>query len=170
VDTYLAIASKREERAYDERPIPEDAVRRILDAGRIAGSSTNRQPWRFYVLEDRGVVERVAENTYVPGNLLDAKLVVAITVSGRGPLTFDAGRAAQNMMLAAWNDGVGSCPNGMSDREKAAQAIGLEEGEEPVIVLSFGYPARPRDPSSRSPGEWIERANRKAFDEVVKRV
>jgi nitroreductase len=170
VDTYLAIASKREQRAYDERPIPEDVVRRIVDAGRIAGSAANKQPWRFYVAEDRGVLERIAETVYAPGNLLGARIAIVITVSGRGPAAFDAGRAAQNMTLAAWNEGVGSCPNGVRDRDKTAQLVGVEEGEEPVIVLSFGYPARPRDPESRSPEEWIERANRKPFDEVVKRL
>jgi nitroreductase len=170
VDTYLAIASKREDRSYDERPIPPDVQRRILEAGRVAGSAANRQPWRFYVLEDRGTLERVAETVYVPGNLLGAKLVVLITLSGRGAATFDAGRAAQNMMLAAWNEGVGSCPNGMTDAEKTADVLGIGADEQPMIVLSFGYPARPRDPSARSAEEWIARANRKPFEEVTRRL
>jgi nitroreductase len=49
MDAYLALASKRDQRDYAETPVPEDAVRRILDAGRIAGSSKNRQPWPFLV-------------------------------------------------------------------------------------------------------------------------
>ncbi len=49
MDAYLAVASKRDQREYAERPVPTDAVRRILDAGRIAGSAKNRQPWRFLV-------------------------------------------------------------------------------------------------------------------------
>lgn len=47
MDTFLAIASKRDTRRYAERPIPEEAVGRILEAGRVAGSARNRQPWRF---------------------------------------------------------------------------------------------------------------------------
>ena len=78
-------------------------------------------------------------------------------------------RAAQNMMLAAWNEGVGSCPNGISDRERGAEILELEEGES-AIVLSFGYPASKRDPESRTAEEWIERTNRRPFDEVVKRI
>jgi len=170
VDTYLAIASRREDRSYEDRPLPQDVERRILEAGRVSGSSTNRQPWRFHVVEDRAARARLAETVYTPGNVLDASLVVAITVQGKGPLTFDAGRAAQNMLLAAWNEGVGSCPNGMRDRDQSAAALALEEDEQPVIVLSFGYSARPRNPQSRSPEEWIERANRKPFDEVVRRL
>ena len=61
MDTYLAIASKRDTRGYAARPIPEAAVRRILDAGRVAGSAKNRQPWRFLLVEDPAVRERLAE-------------------------------------------------------------------------------------------------------------
>jgi len=79
---------------------------------------------------------------------------------------FDVGRAAQNMMLAAWNDGVGSVPNGIRDADAAAQVI----GSSPVkMILTFGYPATPRDPTARTAEEWSARAKRKAFDEVVRR-
>ena len=74
------------------------------------------------------------------------------------------------MLLAAWNEGVGSCPNGMPDRAAAAGVLGLAEGEEPAIVLSFGYPSKPRDPESRSAEDWVAAANRKPFDEVVSRI
>jgi nitroreductase len=169
VDTFLAIASRREGRKYSDRPVPADVQRRILDAGRLAGSAQNRQPWRFYVLEDQTLVERVAETVFAPANLLGAVLVVAITVSGKGPLAFDAGRAAQNMLLAAWNEGVVGSPNGMSDSDRTAELLGLEDGERPVIILSFGYPARRRDPEQRSADQWSERANRKPLDELVRR-
>ena len=163
------IASKREVRDYAERPIPEDVRTRILDAGRLAGSASNRQPWRFLVLEDPDLRERVAEGVFEPANVRGAQLVVAIAVRGKGPVSFDSGRAAQNMMLAAWNDGVGSCPNGMPDRERIAELLGLEEGEEPAIVLSFGYPARPKDPERRPAEDWSRRARRKSLAELVDR-
>jgi len=168
VDAYLAVASKRDQREYAERPVPEDAVRRILDAGRIAGSAKNRQPWRFLVLGDRGLVERVARSVYAPPNLLGAALVIAIVVSGKGPLAFDAGRAAQNMMLAAWNEGVVSCPNAIASPEGLAELLGLEADQQLQIVLSFGYPARPRDPGARLPEEWIRRADRRPLEDLAR--
>jgi nitroreductase len=170
VDTFLAVASKREVREYSDRPLPDATVQRILEAGRTAGSSRNRQPWQFLVVADPGVRERLAEAVYVPGNVRGAPLVVAIAVRGGGPTAFDAGRAAQNMMLAAWNEGVGSCPNGMPDPDAIARLLALEEGERPVIVLTFGYPARAIDPQRRSPEEWIASADRKPFEEVVRRL
>jgi nitroreductase len=161
MDTFLAIASRREDRSYSDEPVPAEVQRRILEAGRIAGSATNKQPWRFLVVRD---VEEFAKVVYVPDNIIAAQLVIAIVIEGSA---FDCGRAAQNMMLAAWNEGIGSSPNGISDKERGAELLGLEEGES-AVVLSFGYPARPRKPETRSPEEWIERANRKPFDEVVK--
>jgi nitroreductase len=169
VDAFLALVSRREVRRYAERPVPADVERRILEAGRLSGSSQNRQPWRFVVLEQRATVERVAEAVWAPDNVLGAALVVAVVVRGRGPVTFDAGRAAQNMLVAAWNEGVGGCPNGIRDPDALGAALDLAEDERYAIVLSFGYPARPVDPQARTPEEWIARADRRALDDVVQR-
>jgi nitroreductase len=169
VDTFLAVASKREVRDYAGRPIPADAAQRILDAGRVAGSSRNRQPWRFLVVESPSLRERLAELVFAPANVRGAALVVLIALRGKGPTGFDAGRAAQNMMLTAWNDHIGSCPTGIRDYDAVAHLLDLEEGESPMIVLAFGYPARPHDPQRREASEWIARADRKPFDEIVRR-
>jgi nitroreductase len=162
VDAYLAIASKRDERAYAEAPIPAEVRQRILDSGRLTGNSRNRQRWEFVVVsgEEKG---RLAEAVYAPENVQTAALVVAI-VGEAG--SFDTGRCAQNMMLGAWSEGVISCPNGIRDADVAAEICGGEVR----AILSFGYPARPRDPGSRSAEEWSERANRKPLSELVREV
>ena len=170
VDTPLTIASRRESRRYDQRQIPPDVERAILDAGRLAGSAKNRQPWRFVVVESPDIRERLAETVFAPGNVRGARLIVAIVVSGKGPTSFDAGRAAQNMLLAAWDQGVGGSPNGMPERDAAAEILGVREGESPAIVLTFGYPARKRDPLSWAVEEWSERANRRPLEELVERI
>jgi nitroreductase len=170
VDTFAAIASKRDwKRGFADRPIPEDVERRILDAGRLAGSGSNRQPWRFVVVVDRELRERLAETVFAPSNVLGAPLVVAL-VSRSGELpAFDAGRATQNMFLAAWNEGVASVPNGMPDRGRTGEVLALG-GEEIVrIVLAFGYPTRPANPGRRSPEEWSAAANRRPLEELVER-
>ena len=169
MDTYLAVASKRDWRSYADRPIPDDVVERILDAGRLAGSGVNRQPWQFVVVESAEIREQLAETVYAAGNVRGAALVVAIVTEGGGsPL--DVGRAMQNMFLVAWNDGVASCPNGMPDPDRSAELLQLEGDDRPVLVLSFGYPRRPIDPESKSAQEWSREANRKPLNEVVKRV
>jgi nitroreductase len=159
VDTFLAVASRREVREYSDAPLPADIVRRILDAGRLSGSSRNTQKWTFVVVSDR---EGMSEAVFAPANVRGAALVVAI-VGDVAP--FDVGRAAQNMLLTAWNEGVGSCPNGVRDAEAAERIAGGSVR----IVLTFGYPAAPRrDPGSRTAEEWSARASRKPFDEVVR--
>lgn len=163
MDTFVVIASKRDTRRYADRAIPDDVVQRLLDAGRLSGSSQNRQPWRFIVVEDAERRERLAEAVYEPGNVRGAQLVVAIA----GARQFDLGRCAQSMMLAAWNEGVASCPNGIANAEAANEALGTEEA--PAIVLTFGYPARHAGVESRSAEDWSARANRKPLEELVER-
>ena len=166
MDTFLAIASRRETREYSARPIADEITRRILDAGRLAGSAKNRQPWRFLLVEDRATRARLAEAVFEPTNVQGARLVVAIV--GRSGL--DTGRCAQNMLLAAWDAGVGSCPNGQRDPEAARAALGLADGEELAIVLTFGYPARERHPEQRTAEEWSAAAGRKPLGELVSSV
>ena len=170
MDTFLAVASRREVRGYADRPIPADAEQRILEAGRVSGSSQNRQPWRFLVVESPSLRARLAEAVYAPSNVRNAALVVVIAVGGRGPTAFDAGRAAQNMMLTAWNEQIGSCPNGTPDPDAVARLLDLKDGERPVVVVTFGYPANARDPQRHTATEWIARANRKPSAEVVQRL
>jgi nitroreductase len=167
MDVYLAVVSKRELRSYDARPIEADAQRRILEAGRVAGSSKNRQSRRFVVVRDPALVRRAAECVYAPDNVLGAALVVAVVVGGKGPTSFDAGRAAQNMMLAASGEGIGSCPNGIADAAALQEVVGHEDGEQVATVLTFGYPSTVRDPERLSPEEWIARADRKPYEDVV---
>jgi nitroreductase len=167
MDAYLTIVSKREVRDYADRPIEPDARRRILEVGRVSGSSANKQEWRFIVVDSDDKREQLADLVYAPGNVRGAKLIIVVAMHGSGPSGFDAGRASQNMMLAAWNEAIGSCPNGMPDREAVGRMLGLHAGEDPAIILTFGYPKRPIAPESRSAEEWIRRANRKPFDEVV---
>jgi nitroreductase len=166
VDAFQTIVSKRDTRRYSDRAVPADVERRILEAGRITGSARNRQPWRFLVAESADRREQLADAVYAAENVRGARLVVAIVSPGG----MDTGRCAQNMMLAAWNDGVASCPNGIADPEKARAALGLTEDDQIGTVLTFGYPANSRTGESRSAEEWITRADRKPLDELVSRI
>ena len=157
MDAFLAIASKRDERRYADRPVADEIVTRILDAGRLSGSSQNKQLWQFVVVSD---TDALANAVWAPENVRTAGLVVAITGE---PGMFDVGRCAQNMMLAAWDAGVVSCPNGIRDPERAAEVVGGEV----KMILSFGYPLRELHVEDRSAEQWSARANRKPLDDLV---
>jgi len=139
MDAYKAIVGKRDVRRYLHTPIPAEVEHRILQAGRMAGSSKNDQPYRFVVLKDP---ERKMEfsgsgnfMTHVPS----APMVIAIVMPDTH-LGFDAGRAAQNMMLAAWADGVASCPVVAHNAEYAKKVLGLPPGHHVALAIAFGYP------------------------------
>ena len=161
MDTWLAIASKRDVRAYADTPIPAEVETRILDAGRLSGSARNTQKRSFVVVETKR--DELAETVYAPENVRGATLVIAVVGDAGG---MDIGRCVQNMMLAAWNDGVASCPNGIKDPEAAAAICGAEVKS----ILSFGYPAKPPDPQSRTAEMWSAAADRIPLDELVRRV
>jgi nitroreductase len=165
-DAFLVIVSRRETRAYRPDPLPDEVVRRILEAGRISGSGANRQPWRFVVVRARALLDRLAPTLYAPGNAR-APLLVAVLLEGQRRSPFDGGRAAQNMMLAAWNDGVGACPNGFADEQAARDLLGVRADQELLVAVTFGYPVSRRRPESRSADEWLARARRLPLDELV---
>ena len=122
-------------------------------------------------MRDDGVREEVASCVYAGDHVRGAALVVAVVVGRKGPAAFDAGRAAQNMMLAAANEGVGSCPNGIAEADRLREAIEHGEDEQVATVLTFGYPTRPRrDPQSLAAEVWVRRADRKPYEEIVKEI
>jgi len=167
MDVGLAVASKRDWRSYSDQRVSEDVQRRILDAGRLAGSAVNKQPWRFVIVESEDAKQRVSQVVYAEGNIQTCAFAVAIVTEGGGS-AIDVGRAMQNMFLVAWNEGVVSCPNGIGDQQAAARELGLDEGWLPVNIPSFGYPKRDLAPESKTAEEWSAEANRRPLDELVR--
>ena len=139
MDTYTCIVSKRDTRTYLDKPIEEDKLRQILQAGRMAGSSKNTQPVRLVLLRDRERLEEVAGCANFAQHLPSAAVGIAVCLPETGS-DFDAGRSAQNMMLAAWSMGIASCPCSMHDQECATKTLGLPEGWRVCVVLALGYP------------------------------
>ena len=147
MDAYRAVVAKRDQRAFLPRPIPDEALTRILQAGRMTGSSKNREPNRFVVVRDP---ERRAALAGLSGfgRWLGRAAAIVVIVQTEEH-AFDAGRCAQNMMLAAWNDGIGSCPAHLPEGE-LAKLLGIPPTLLINRVIGFGYvdPARSAPPAS----------------------
>jgi nitroreductase len=139
MDTYACIRTKRDTRFYVDTPIPEGALHRILQAGRMAGSSKNSQPCRFVVIEDAAKIRELAACGQYTEHVPYAPLVIAVAMPRDGG-DFDAGRAAQNMMLAAWAEGITSCPTSMYDMDGVRRVLGLPADYRVSIILPFAYP------------------------------
>ena len=144
-----AIRRVRVIRTFAERALPADAVERIVDAGRHAGSSKNEQRWDFIVVRDRALLVALAEVGRYGRHLARASAAVALVTPGSqtapasASVMWDLGRAAQNMVLAAWELGIGSCPATVYDHALVARLLGLPDDRRCDFLLSFGYPADP---------------------------
>jgi nitroreductase len=149
METWRAINSVRAVRQFAERPLAAEHLDRILNAGRRAGSSKNDQAWAFIVLRDRAHLRELAEVGRYAGHLAGATVAVALvtpdpSTSPKGySIMWDLGRAAQNMVLAAWELGIGSVPATVYDFDLARRLLGLPAERRCDFLLSFGYPADP---------------------------
>lgn len=170
-----AIASVRVVRDFADRPLEPDHLDRILQAGRHAGSSKNLQRWTFIVCRDRGRLEALAKVGPWAGHLAGAAAAIALVTSDpRGALDprgdgaplsimWDLGRAAQNMVLVAWELGIGSVPATVYEHDLARELLGYPDDQHCEYILSFGYPADPSD-LTRPP----KAGGRRDLDEIVR--
>jgi nitroreductase len=172
---FQAIAAVRVVRDFADRPVEPDQLGRILQAGRHAGSSKNLQRWTFIVCRDRGRLAELAKVGPWAGHLAGAAVAIAlVTPDPRGALDprgdgaplsimWDLGRAAQNMVLAAWELGIGSAPATVYEHDRAQELLGYPDDQHCEYILSFGYPADQSD-LTRPP----KAGGRRDLDEVVR--
>jgi nitroreductase len=170
MDVWTAIRTRRMVRHFQARPLEPDVLERIVDAGRRAGSSKNQQAWDFIVVTERQRLQALAAVGPYAGHVAGAAAAIAlIAPDPRAPgaslsLVWDLGLAAQNMGLAAWELGVGSCPATVYDQDVARSVLGHPADRWCGYVLSFGYPADPSD-LTRPPRP----GGRRPLDELVHR-
>lgn len=148
METWQAINTVRVVRRFSDEPIAAEHLERILNAARRAGSSKNDQHWAFIVVRDRDHLGELAEVGDYAGHLAGATLAVAIVTPDatghyNNSVMWDAGRAAQNMVLAAWDLGIGSVPATVYDHGLASRLLGLPEDRRCDFLLSFGHPSNP---------------------------
>jgi nitroreductase len=160
-----AIRKKRAIRKFQDRPLPEDVIRVILNAGRRSQSSKNNQAWQFIAIQDKATLTALSECGEWAGHIAGAALCVAILTpepTGKFQTMFDAGQAAAFMQLSAWELGIGSCPASIYDFERARTILGFPPEWHLRIALSLGYPAE-EEKLSAAP----KKGGRMPLDEVV---
>jgi nitroreductase len=160
MDVLEAVRTKHAVRRFRDEPVPDDVMRKILDAGRRSQSSKNTQPWQFVVIRDRERLKALAQTgNFTDHMLLAAFAVVLVGERNTEPINFDLGQAAAYMQLAAWGLGVGSCLFTMHRPDDAKQVLGIPPEQYVYTGLSFGYPV-PNLPRNQG--------GRKKLDEVVR--
>ena len=166
MQTWEAIRARRNIRSFADKPIAEEDLHRILEAGRRAPSANNRQ-WRdFVVSTDREQLHQLAKAWQGAGHVATSAVTVTVVLPidgderSRGLDLVDAGQAVAQMMLAAADLGIGSGHASTGDKAAVRRVLGLPEDRDPAYFVAFGYPAdRPLRP--------LQHPNRRPFEEVV---
>ena len=164
-----AIAGKRAVRRFRAEPLAAAHLDRIVQAGRHAGSSKNRQRWTFIVCRDREHLQQLAEVGPFAGHIAGAAAAIALVTPDPSPvgagrsIMFDLGLAAENMMLAAWELGIGSVPATVYEHDLARRLLGYPDDQRCEYLLSFGDPADGAE-MTRPPAK----GGRRALAEIVR--
>jgi nitroreductase len=167
METWDAVRSRRDVRSFTDRPLAEDDLDRILEAGRRAPSSRNWQPWDFVVVTDRQQLVELAQVWQGAGHVARSAATIALVAplveGGKEQIEFfDLGQAAVSMMIAAADLGIGSGHSSVRDQELARHILGCPEDRFCAHLIPLGEPAdRPLAP--------LRNPDRRPFDEVVHR-
>jgi nitroreductase len=142
MEVYDAVRTVLAVRTYQDKAIPADLVRRIVEAGRLTGSSMNRQPWQFLVVENRDTLRQLGALAQSGPYIADAPLAVVVITEASRFAVSDASRAIQSMILTAWSEGVGSNWVGFGGFPAVKSLLGIPAEMDVLAILPFGYPAK----------------------------
>ena len=142
MDAFEAVRTLLAVRSYQDKPVPDALVRRIVEAGRLTGSGMNRQPWHFIVVRDRDMLRRLGALASSGSYVAQAPLAVVVATDKTRFAVSDASRAIQSMLLTAWADGVGSNWVGFGGLEAVKALLDIPAALDVLAILPFGYPAR----------------------------
>jgi nitroreductase len=168
VETWDALRARRNVRQFSDRPVPDEALDRILDAGRRAPSAGNWQPWDFVLVTDTAQLAELAKVWQGAKHVAGAAAAIAIVAPEpqderqSALLQYDLGQATYAMTVAAADLGVGTGHAAATDQDLARTVLGFPDDRFLAYVLSVGYP-------SDKPLAVLKRLDRRPFDEVVHR-
>jgi nitroreductase len=129
-------------REYQDKDVPEDILRRAVDAARLTASAMNKQPWHFVLVRDRETLREFGKLMSTGPYIANARAAVVVGVEKNPYAVSDASRAIQSMMLTAWAEGVGSNWVGFGHADKIGKQVGLPDEYDVLAVVAFGYPKR----------------------------
>jgi nitroreductase len=143
MEVFEAVRTVLAVRNYQDKPVPPDTVRRIVEAGRLTASSMNSQPWHFIVVDDRDMLGRLGALARTGPYIAQAPLAVIIAIEKTRFAVSDGSRAIQSMILTAWSEGVGSNWVGFLGFSQVKPLLGIPDELDVLAILPFGYPAAP---------------------------
>jgi len=142
MDVYDAVRTVLAVRAYQDKPVPSEIVQRVIEAGRLTGSSMNRQPWQFIIIDDRETLKKLGSLARTGPYIAQSPLGIVVVVEKTTFAVSDASRAIQSMILVAWSEGIGSNWVGFMGLNEVNTLLGIPENLEVFAILPFGYPSQ----------------------------
>lgn len=146
MDVMEAIAARRSVRAYESTPVPDDALIKVLEAGRIAPSASNYQPWHFIIVRDPALRKGLSKGRWA-GFLKDTPVVIVGCGNKKVAERWhrvDTTIALENMVLAATGEGLGTCWIGSFDEADVKDLLKVPDEWAVVAMLALGYPKEKR--------------------------
>jgi nitroreductase len=161
MDFYQVIQSRRSIRAYKPNPIPDEVLQRILEAGRIAPSAKNIQPWKFIVVKDEQIRQQLVpacRNQTFIGQAPVVICAVALEKIAWGNMggywssyPVDLSIALDHMILAATNEGLGTCWIGAYVEAEVKRILKIPDDVKVIALTPLGYPAQEPSAKPRKP-------------------
>jgi nitroreductase len=130
-------------RDFDNKEVPDDVLRRIVDAARVTASGGNQQPWQFILVRDRDRLRKLGSLVRTGGYTANAAAAIIVAYEKLSRIgVSDASRAIQDMILVAWADGVGSNWTGFGGLDGVRDEFGLPDTYDVLAVVPLGHPKR----------------------------
>ena len=150
MEVFEAVRTVLAVRSYQDKPVPPDVVRRIVEAGRLTASSMNGQPWHFIVVENRDTLRQLGALARTGPYIAQAPLAIVVVIEKTRFAVSDASRAIQSMILTAWSEGVGSNWVGFVGMAEVNALLGIPDDLDVLAIVPFGYPAQARRPGQEA--------------------
>ena len=141
METFDAIRTVLAVRRFKDTPIPEPIVRQIVEAGRLTASGGNSQPWHFIVVRDKETLRQLGQLARTGPYIPQAPLAVVVAMDSSPLAVSDGSRAIQDMILAAWSQGIGSNWVGYNNLPQVNSLLGIPQDVSVLAIVPFGYPA-----------------------------
>jgi len=163
VDVFEAVRTLLAVRQYKDEPIADDVVRQIVEAGHLTGSSQNKQPWHFIVVQDRDTLQKIGEIATTGRYVAQAAFAIVVVIERTGSAVSDGSRAIQSMMLTAWDYGLGSNWVGFKGPDGVKPLLSIPDDMDVLAILPFGKPATNIGQGNKNRKPLAEIAHRESF-------
>jgi nitroreductase len=141
MDVFEAIRTMQAVRQYQDRPVADDVLRQVLEAGRLTASGMNAQPWHFIVIQDPETLRQLGTLARTGPYIAGAPVAIAVAVDRTRLAVSDASRAIHSMLLTAWGNGVGGNWVGFGGLDDAKPLLGIPEELDLLAIVPLGYTA-----------------------------